>query len=45
MTVPEDIDYRLLVDTAVLAGEIMLKNGAGTNLVEETIKKILKTPF
>ncbi len=43
MTVPEDIDYRLLVDTAVLAGEIMLKNGAGTNLVEETIKKILKT--
>ena len=43
MAVSEDVDYRLLVDTAVLAGEIMLKNGAGTNLVEETIKKILKT--
>ena len=43
MLVLEEIDYALLVDTAVLAGEIMLKNGAETNIVEETIEKILKT--
>lgn len=39
----QEIDYALLVDTAVLAGEIMLKNGAETNIVEEIIEKILKT--
>lgn len=43
MVVTEEINYRLLVDTAVLAGEIMLKNGGETYLVEETIEKILKT--
>ena len=43
MLVLEEIDYALLVDTAVLAGEIMLKNGAETNMVEETIERILKT--
>ena len=37
------MDNRLLVDAAVLAGEIMLRNGAETYLVEETINKILKT--
>lgn len=39
----QEIDYALLVDTAVLAGEIMLKNGAETNIVEEIIERILKT--
>lgn len=43
MLVLQETDYALLVDTAVLAGEIMLKNGAETNIVEETIEKILKT--
>ena len=43
MKVTEKIDYALLVDTAVLAGEIMLKNGTETSVVEETIEKILKT--
>ncbi len=43
MATVENVDYRLLMDTAVLAGEIMLRNGAETNLVEETIEKILKT--
>ena len=37
------MDSRLLIDSAVLAGEIMLRNGAETYLVEETINKILKT--
>jgi uncharacterized membrane protein YjjP (DUF1212 family) len=37
------MDYRLLIDSAVLAGEIMLRNGSETYLVEETINKILKT--
>lgn len=35
------MDYSLLMDTAVLAGEIMLKNGSETSKVEETIKKVL----
>lgn len=39
----EKLDYTLLVDAAVLAGEIMLRNGAETSIVEETIEKILKT--
>ena len=39
----ERIDYTLLVDAAVLAGEIMLKNGAETSIVEETIEKVLRT--
>jgi uncharacterized membrane protein YjjP (DUF1212 family) len=36
------MDYILLVDTAVLAGEIMLENGAETYRVEETISHFLK---
>lgn len=36
------MDYSLLMDTAVLAGEIMLKNGSETSKVEETIKRVLE---
>lgn len=36
-------DYNLLVDTAILLGEIMLKNGAETNRVEDAIDKLLRT--
>ena len=36
-------DYSLLVDTAILLGEIMLKNGAETNRVEEAMDKLLRT--
>lgn len=36
------MDYRLLVDTAVLAGEIMLESGAETYRVEDTISHFLK---
>ncbi len=35
--------YRMLADTAVLAGEIMLKAGAETCRVEDTIRRILST--
>lgn len=35
--------YRLLVDTALLAGQIMLKSGAETYRVEDTICRILHT--
>ena len=35
--------YRILADTAVLAGEIMLKAGAETCRVEDTIRRILST--
>lgn len=38
-----DMDYMLLVDTAVLAGEIMLASGAETYRVEDTIGHFLKT--
>lgn len=37
------MDYNLLVDTAILVGEIMLKNGAETYIVEKTMDKLLKT--
>jgi Uncharacterized conserved protein len=37
------MNYKLLLDTAVLAGEIMLKSGAETYRVEDTISRILKT--
>lgn len=37
-----DMDYRLLVDTAVLAGEIMLVAGAETHRVEDTVGRILR---
>ena len=37
------MDYKLLVNTAVLAGETMLKNGAETYRVEDTIRHILRT--
>lgn len=37
------MDYRLLMDTAILAGEIMLKNGAETYRVEDTVQRILET--
>lgn len=39
----EIFDYSLLVDTALLLGEIMLKNGAETNRVEEAMDKLLRT--
>lgn len=35
--------YRLLMDTALLAGQIMLKSGAETYRVEDTICRILHT--
>lgn len=37
------MDYKLLMNTAVLAGETMLKSGAETYRVEETITRILGT--
>ena len=37
------VDYQLLADTAVLAGEIMLTSGAETYRVEDTIRRILMT--
>lgn len=37
------MDYKLLIDTAALAGTIMLENGAEIYRVEETINYILKT--
>jgi len=39
----EKFDYNLLVDTAILLGEIMLKNGAETNRVEDAMDKLLRT--
>lgn len=41
--VEADMDYKLLIDTAALAGTIMLENGAEIYRVEETINYILKT--
>jgi uncharacterized membrane protein YjjP (DUF1212 family) len=38
-----DIDHYLLVDAAVLAGELMLTSGAETYRVEDTISRILRT--
>lgn len=38
----EITDYKLLLDTAVLAGQIMLKNGAEIYRVEDTIHRILR---
>lgn len=35
------MNYKLLMDTAVLAGEILLKNGAETYRVEDTMERIL----
>jgi len=40
---PEIIDYHLVADTAMLAGEMMLIAGAETYRVEDTISRILKT--
>ena len=37
------MDYKVLADTALLAGELMLQSGAETFRVEETITRILKT--
>lgn len=37
------MNYKLLVDTAMLAGEIMLRGGAETYRVEDTMSRILKT--
>lgn len=39
----DDFDYSLLVDTTILLGEIMLKNGAETNRVENAMDKLLRT--
>ena len=39
----KEFDYSLLVDTSILLGEIMLKNGAETNRVEATMDKLLRT--
>lgn len=35
-------DYKLLADTAMLAGEIMLRSGAETHRVEDTVGRILE---
>lgn len=35
------MDYKLLLDTAVLAGEVMLKSGAETYRVEDTMERML----
>ena len=37
------MDHKLVIDTAVLAGEILLKSGAETYRVEDTMKHILNT--
>ncbi len=37
------MDYKLLANTALLAGEIMLQSGAETYRVEDTMRRILKT--
>ena len=37
------MDYDLLADTAMLAGEIMLQSGAETYRVEDTMQRILDT--
>ncbi len=37
------MDYKLLMNTAILAGEIMLRSGAETYRVEDTINHILRT--
>ncbi len=37
------MDYRKLADTAMLAGTIMLRGGAETNRVEDTMQRILNT--
>lgn len=37
------MDYRKLADTAMLAGTIMLRGGAETNRVEDTMQRILDT--
>lgn len=37
------MDYRKLADTAMLAGTIMLRSGAETNRVEDTMERILDT--
>lgn len=37
------MDYKLLMDTAMLAGKLMLENGAETYRVEDTMHHILKT--
>lgn len=36
------MNYKLLVDTAILAGEIMLRGGAETYRVEDTVTRILQ---
>ena len=41
--IQDSIDYKLIIDTAALAGMIMLENGAEIYRVEETINYILKT--
>ena len=38
---PTQVQYRLIHDIALLAGEIMLQNGAETYRVEDTITRIL----
>ena len=35
--------YRKLLDMAVLAGEIMIRSGAETHRVEDTLQRILST--
>lgn len=38
----ENMDYQLLVDTALLAGEMLLVSGAETNRIEDTMYRILQ---
>lgn len=37
------MDYKTLIDTAILAGKIMLESNAETYRVEDTMNRILKT--
>ena len=39
----ERMDYKQILNIAVLAGEIMLRSGAETYRVEDTMKHILNT--
>ena len=36
------MDYKLLLDTAVMAGEILLESGAETWRVEDTMLRMLR---
>ena len=37
------MDYRLLMDTSILAGEIIMENGGEAYRAEETVNRMLNT--